>query len=319
MMPPRRVIRIGAEPRRPAAARQHAVPRETVCAARRARLPAAGALLALCVWLAACSAPPPKPPSTAQAMAQAQSQNGGRALRRGDLDGALAAYTEALAAADSVEDFDAAGTQLLNLALVHARLGQTSAAHARLDRILNAPQRYSDALQGQAAARKALLLLDAGSHGIAMHWADRAHAHCPEPCPLTPAMTNLRAFIALERGELQRATGMAARSAELAEDHKLPAERANALRLQGRAQTRLGQTGPAAAALAQALAIDRELGLPERIALDLLYAGENEARRGDATAAREFFERGLQVSSAARLGALSETLRARIAGAAPAR
>lgn len=268
--------------------------------------------LVLCLGLAACSAPPSKPPSAAQVAAQAQAQNGGRALRRGDLEGALAAYTEALAAADSVEDFDAAGTQLLNLALVHARLGQAGAAQARLDRILNAPQRYSDTLQGQAAARKALLLLDAGAHGIAMHWADRAQAHCPEPCALTPAMTNLRAFIALERGDAQRAAGMAARAAELATDHGLPAERANALRLQGRAQTRLGQTGPAAQALAQALIIDRDLGLPERIALDLMYAGENEAQRGDAAAARDFFERALQVSVAARLGALSDALRARL-------
>jgi tetratricopeptide (TPR) repeat protein len=260
-----------------------------------------------------------KPPSAAQAQAQAQAQNGGRALRRGDLDGALAAYTEALAAADSVEDFDAAGTQLINLALVHARLGQTSAAHARLDRILNAPQRYNDTLQGQAAARKALLTLDAGSHGFALHWADRAQAHCPEPCALTPAMTNLRAFVALERGELQRAAGMAARSAELAADHKLPAERANALRLQGRALTRMGQAAAAAPVLAQALEIDRELGLPERIALDLMYAGENEERRGDKAAASEFFERALQVSVAARLTGLSETLRARAGKMAPAR
>ncbi len=296
-MPLHPVTRPAAELRHPAAA---------------ARLPAVAALLALFALLAACSSPPVKPPSAAQATAQAQAQNGGRALRRGDLDGALAAYTEALAAADSVEDFDAAGVQLLNLALVQARLGQTAAAHARLDRILNAPQRYGDVLQGQAAARKALLLLDAGSHGIAMHWADRAQAHCPEPCPLTPAMTNLRAFIALERGELQRAAGMAARSAELATDHGLPAERANALRLQGRALTRLGQPVAAAAVLAQALVLDRELGLPERIALDLLYAGENEAQRGDRNAAREFFERALQVSTAARLSALSESLRTRL-------
>ena len=268
--------------------------------------------LVLVVLLAACSSPPSRPVNPAQTTAQAQSQNGARALRRGDLDGALAAYTEALTAADSVEDFDTAGTQLLNLALVHAKLGQVDAAHARLDRILNAPQRYSETLQGQAAARKALLLLDAGAHGTAMHWADRAQAHCPEPCMLTPVMTNLRAFIALERGDAQRAAGMAARSAELAAAAGLAAEQANALRLQGRAQTRLGGTALAAQVLAQALHLDRELGLPERIALDLMYAGENEERRGETAAAREFFERALQVSLAARLGTLSESLRSRL-------
>jgi tetratricopeptide (TPR) repeat protein len=270
-----------------------------------------------CGLIGACSAPPGRPANAAQASAQAASQNGARALRRGDLPAALAAYGEALAAAESVEDFDAGGTSLLNLALVHARLGQVEAAQARLDRIVNAPQRYSDTLQGQAAARKALLLLDSGSHGTAMHWADRAQAHCPEPCSLTPAMTNLRAYVALERGEAQRAAGMAARAAELAAAAGLAAEQANALRLQGRAQTQLGNAAGAAQALARALTLDRELGLPERIALDLLYAGENEVRRGDAAAARDFFERAIQVSQAAKLP-LTETLRARLEKIGPA-
>ena len=259
----------------------------------------------------ACSSPPVKPVTSAQASTQAQSQNGARALKRGDLNGALAAYGEALAAAESVEDFDASGTQLLNLAAVHARLGQLDAAHARLDRIVNAPQRYSETLLGQAAARKALLYLDSGSHGTAMRWADRAQAGCPEPCNLTPAMTNVRAYIALERGDFQRAAGMAARAAELAAAAGLTAEQANSLRLQGRAETGLGNTTPAAEALARALQIDRELGLPERIALDLMHSGENEERRGQTAAAREFYERALQVSVAAGIPKLAEALRVR--------
>ena len=262
--------------------------------------------------LSACSAPPIKAPSAAQTNAQAFSLNGARALRRGDLTAALAAYNEALAAAESVEDFDAAGTNLLNLAAVHARLGQADAAHSRLDRIVNAPQRYSETQQGQAAARKALLYLDSGAHGTAMHWADRAQATCPEPCNLTPAMTNVRAFVALERGDLQRATGMAARAAELAAAAGLAAEQANSLRLQGRAETRLGNTTPAAEVLARALQIDRQLGLPERIALDLMHAGENEERRGQMAAAREFYERAMQVSTAASLPKLVDELRTRL-------
>ena len=262
--------------------------------------------------LSACSAPPIKAPNAAQTSAQTLSLNGARALRRGDLTAALAAYNEALAAAESVEDFDAAGTNLLNLAAVHAKLGQADAAHARLDRIGNAPQRYSETQQGQAAARKALLYLDSGAHGTAMHWADQAQAACPEPCNLTPAMTNVRAFVALERGDLQRAAGMAARAAELAAAAGLAAEQANSLRLQGRAETRLGNTTPAAEVLARALQIDRELGLPERIALDLMHAGENEERRGQMAAAREFYERAMQVSTAASLPKLVDELRTRL-------
>ncbi len=262
--------------------------------------------------LAACSSPPIKPTNAAQTSAQAFSLTGARALRRGDLTSALAAYNEALAAAESVEDFDATATSLLNLAAVHARLGQADAAHARLDRIVNAPQRYSEMQQGQAAARKALLFLDSGAPGTAMRWADRAQAGCPEPCNLTPTMTNVRAYIALERGDFQRAAGMAARAAELAGAAGLTAEQANSLRLQGRAETGLGNTTQAADVLARALQIDRELGLPDRIALDLLHAGENEERRGQAAAAREFYERALQVSVAAGLPKTADEVRARL-------
>ncbi|MFZ2649032.1 MAG: hypothetical protein WA210_02900, partial [Burkholderiaceae bacterium] len=88
------------------------------------------------------------------------------------------------------------------------------------------------------------------------------------------------------------------------------AEQANALRLLGRASTKAGKTEEAAQALSRALQIDRELGLPERIALDLMHSGENEERRGQAAAAREFYERALQVSLAAGLPTLVDALRA---------
>ena len=272
--------------------------------------------------LASCSSPPPKPPSAAQASAQTFNLNGARALRRGDLNAALAAYGEALAASDSVEDFEGSGNALLNLALVHARLAQSDpanarqqldAAHARVDRILTAPQRYSDTLRGQAATRKAMLYLDTQAHGLALHWADQARAVCTDPCPLAPTLANLRAFVALERGEVARALDQASRAAELSKALGNESEHANALRLLGRASTHVGKTDEAASALARALAIDRELGLPERIALDLMHSGENEERRGQASAARDFYERALNVASAAGIIPLADALRARLA------
>ncbi len=277
----------------------------------RVRVLAAVAALATAL-LAACSSPPPRPPSAAQASAQAHHLTGARALRRGDLNAALAAYGDALAASDSVEDFEGSATALLNLALVHARLGQLDAAHARVDRILTAPQRYSDAQRGQAATRKAMLYLDTKSYGMALQWADQARGVCGDPCLLAPTLANLRAFVALERGEFERAADQARRAAALAAALGQPTEHANALRLLGRANTRTGKTEDAAQALAQALQMDRELGLPERIALDLMHAGENEERRAQPAAARDFYERALNVASAAGITPLVTSLRARL-------
>lgn len=261
----------------------------------------------LAALLAACGSPP-RPLSPPQAAVLSAQQTGNRALARGDLSGALAAYRQALRAAESVEDFEGVATAHLNMAAVHARAGRAAEADAELNQVLDTPQRFPVPLLQQAAARKALAALDAGHASEAMGWADRAQEGCVGPCPLAPAMDNLRAAIALQNGDATRAASLAARAAAASTG----AEHANALRLQGRAYTRAGDTTAAAAALAQALAEDRALGLPERIALDLFFAGENEDRRGQRAASRDFYERALQVSRAAGLTELAERASARL-------
>lgn len=263
------------------------------------------ALALAAALLAGCGTPaPPLPPP--QATLQAQQQAGARALVRGDLPTATAAYRRALAAAESVEDFDGIAVARLNLATVLLRQGRAAEAEAQVDALLAAPQRYPLPRLQQASARKALSALDAGRPAEALAWAERAEAGCAAPCELSPAMDNLRAAWALQRGDAALAATLASRAAVQARAHGPRTELANALRLHGRALTAAGDTAAAAALLAQALEEDRALGLPERIALDLLHAAENEQRRGDATAARAFYERALQVSRAAGLGPLAE-------------
>ena len=268
------------------------------------------ALVALLV--AGCSSPPARTTNTAHEAALALNQRAARALQRGDKLQALALYEQALTVADSVEDFDTGGATLLNLAAVHARLGQTAQAHQRVDRILRSRSRYAGALQAQAAARKALLYLDAPDLAAALQWTDKAEAGCAAPCALAATLTDVRAHVALERGDAAAAAALAVRASAQAESAQQSAEQANAQRLLGRAQMRLGDHVAAAAALQRALDIDRALGLPERIALDLLHAGDNEQRRGQKPAARDFFERALQVGQAAGLARQVEAAQARL-------
>lgn len=278
------------------------------------RLPVAPLLMTLLLMalLGACGSPP-RPANAPQAALQSAQQAGGRALARGDLAAALAAYRQALAAAESVEDFEGTATARLNLAAVHTRAGRPAEAEAQLDALLATPQRYPAALQQQAAARKALLALDTGRASDALAWAGRAEAGCPAPCAVAPAMDNLRAALALQQGQAAQAEALAVRAAAQAAAAGLPAEQANAWRLQGRALTLRGDTTAAATVLAQALDADRALGLPERIALDLIHAAENEDRRQQPAAARAFYERALQVSRAAGLAPLAERAAARLA------
>ncbi len=266
----------------------------------------------LALGLTACGATsrPLNPPQTALQAAQLA---GGRALARNDFVAALAAYQQALAAAESVEDFEGTATARLNLAAVWARLARPDEAEAQLDRLLAAPQRYPAALLQQAAARKALASFDSARDADALAWADRAQAGCAAPCAVAAAMDNLRAALALQQGDAAQALLLARRAATQAMSSELRAEHANALRLQGRALTMNKDTTAAAAVLAQALDEDRALGLPERIALDLMHAAQNEEQRGQVGAARAFYERALQVSRAAGLTVLAERLAARLA------
>jgi tetratricopeptide (TPR) repeat protein len=275
------------------------------------------ALLAAALLAAGCGSPAPRMVNAPHEAALATGQRAARALQRGQIAQALALYEQALAAADSVEDFDTSGAMLLNLALVHGRLNQPREAHRRVDRVLAAPARYAGALQSQAAARKSLLHLDAREGPLALQWADKAQAACGSPCGLAPLLANVRGQVAFDAGDGAQAAAQAARAAELAAAAGQQTEQANALRLLGRARSRLGDHAGAAAALQRALDIDRALGLPDRIVLDLLYAGDNAAAQGQISAAREFFDRALQVATAADLPAGVQAARTRLQALPP--
>jgi tetratricopeptide (TPR) repeat protein len=267
-------------------------------------------VVAAAVLLVACGSTQP-PQNPAQRSASTLAQAGARAWARGDAAQARASYERALAAAESVEDFDLAGAMLLNLALVQGASGDLAGGFARVDRIIAAPQRYGATMVARASTRKALLYLDVPDADAALTWAERAQGACGTPCPLDATLNNLRAHVALQRDDANGALQWSTRAVALADEQS--AERANGLRLTGRAQRQLGQYDAAATALAQALAIDRKLGSSDRVALDLIAAAENEAARGDVAAAREFYARALEVYTAAGNTQAADGLRQRLA------
>ena len=252
-----------------------------------------------CFLLAACGSPAGRGPSPADETARAQNQAGTRSLASGNLTGALAQYRSSLAVAESVENFELAGANLLNIAVVHERLGQWNESHAAADKILSAPLLYGSQTVTGAAARKAFVHLDQGDATAALRWADAAERDCAPPCSPLAALENLRAHIALEHGQTDKAIAHASRAAGLSTAPAMEAELANAQRLLGRAFTRANQFVDSAQSLTSALVIDRRLGLTARIALDLLYAGDNEMRRNEKAGARHFYERAAAVSAAA--------------------
>ncbi len=260
--------------------------------------------------LVACAVPPERPASAAQRQAVDASQRAARALQYGDLALARNLYLSALAAAQALQDPALTGAALLNLTLVDARRGDLPAAHQHVDLLL-ADRQQSAALLARAAARKALLLLDDQQPEAALAWAAQARRGCAMPCALAPVLDNLQAHVALLRGDAAGALALAHRAASMAAATQQPGEQASAMRLVGRAATRLGDGTQAAEALATALQLDRQLGQPDRIALDLLYAADNEVSRGNTMLADVLYKRAATVYAAIGDARSADDLRAR--------
>jgi tetratricopeptide (TPR) repeat protein len=251
--------------------------------------------------LAGCGSVPPQ--SDADARRERQSDVGERAQRaigRGEVGRAAGYYREALRIAEATEDFPAIGVYALNLAATYQALDETVLAQGALEKVLAEPARFERALVVEAAGRRALLALQARQLDTAEEWLGRAERDCvPASCKVQVALQNLRGQLLLEGGNAAaaRTAMIPALAGARAEGNQ--EEEANALRVDGRAAARLGEHGAAVTALNRALALDKQLGLPRKIALDLIELAEVEIARGERAAAREYAQRALAVSRAA--------------------
>jgi len=246
--------------------------------------------------LGACAARPVPPPL--QERANQFNEDGRKAYLRGDRDAAVRAFELALAAAQSGDDADGIAMSRLNLARVEQARGNEGAAYRQLDALLDssAVPAMPPKWRAEAAARKALLLVDAGKDASAL--LDNAQAWCSNECPAAAMIANLRARVAADAGDHERALAVAAVALAAAQKAGSAAEEANALRTSGRARLAKGEAAMAAIAFAQALEADKREGRPERIYADLMLLGETALRLSQRPQATDFFRRAEQVAKA---------------------
>ncbi len=254
-------------------------------------------LLCLLAVLQACSTAKDAPNAVQQRAVQ-QAQLGARAVARADYAQARVMYEQALAGAESIEDFPHIATLLINLAWVQSRLGDHAAALLRLDRVESSPLRFGPLMVARASTRRALLLIELSRLEQATQAADRASAACAAPCELSATLANVRAQIALQQGQVGAGLQQAQAAFDEAQRTAQVTEQINALRWLGKARSLSGQTTHAADDLTRALGLAQRLGLPERIAAVLIEAGDNQARASRPELAREYFERALKVYQA---------------------
>jgi Tfp pilus assembly protein PilF len=271
-------------------------------------------VLLFIVFATACSAPP-KPSTAARQEAALEANRKGEAyVRHGDLENAARSYREALRFSQALEDADGIAANAINLSIVRQRQGRFADARASLAAVLDQRNlKFSSARLAEVSLRQALLDLDDKNLAGADDWMAKATGHCAERCPAGAAIENVRAQLALRAGRTDAAF-LAARSAhDASRASGDQAEQANALRLLGIVGLKNGDAASARQHLEQALAIDRELGAPRKIALDLLALGQAAALGGDRESARAYYARALAVGEADRDVAVAAEARALLA------
>lgn len=261
-----------------------------------------------------CSAPP-KPSTAARQEAALEANRKGEAyVRHGELENAARSYREALRFSQALEDAEGIAANAINLSIVRQRQGRFADARASLAAVLDQRNlKFSSARLAEVSLRQALLDLDEKNLAGADDWLAKATGHCAERCPAGAAIHNVRAQLALQAGRTDAAF-LAARSAhDASRASGDQAEQANALRLLGIVGLKNGEAASARQHLEQALAIDRELGAPRKIALDLLALGQAAALGGDRESARAYYARALAVGEADRDVAVTAEARALLA------
>lgn len=256
----------------------------------------------LLLLLTACGSPPVKNSTAARQEAVIEANRRGEAyVRRGELENAARSYREALRLSQSLEDPDGIAANAISLSIVRQRQGRFADARLSLGAILEQPNlRFASSRLAEASLRHALLDLDEGRFAAAEKWLSQSSQYCGERCPLSAAIHNTRAQLALQAGRVDAAAAAARSAHDAARAAGDRAELANALRMLGISSLHRSDAAAARAHLEQALALDRELGAPRKIALDLLALGRAAALAGDRDAARAYYTRALAVSEADR-------------------
>jgi tetratricopeptide (TPR) repeat protein len=245
-----------------------------------------------------------KAPLTNTSLAQsrlAEAETRAAALvKSGDFSGAARHYGEALRIATTLENADAIAANAINLSVVQQWLGQDAEARSALAAVLDDPRTaFSERRKLQAELRRAILELAGGNIGAAAIWAGQADRRCAATnCEYAATILNVRAQVELDSGHAAEAARLAQAAADRSRGSANRAENANALRTLGRARQARGEPAAALAPLRQALEIDREIGDPRKILADLAELARAADAAGDATAAKDYKERGLAVSRA---------------------
>lgn len=255
----------------------------------RVRVRPGGVLL--CMLLAGCAGGMPQPSESHRRIADLN-ERALMSVEKNRLDDTRRLLDEALGLATALDDDGQQALTLLNLARLERRLGRLEQA----TRLLERGRRHAGATGYAAdlAQETALVLLTGGQTAEARRWAEIALQE--ERGEMTARRLNLLSRIALRQEDRAAALAYAEQALEKTGSRELLAEeRANALRTIGRLRGEEQRFAEAEKLLLEALALDRRLERPAKIAADLEALAALMERTGDTPRSDDYRQRAARV------------------------
>jgi tetratricopeptide (TPR) repeat protein len=255
--------------------------------------------ISLAFMLAGCGSPMP-PQSARHEQAIQANHQGESAFYRGDYSHALAYFNEALRIDTSIENVDGIATNRINLARTALAVNDDEQAQRHLDQLLKSTtMQYPPTQLAQASALQATRLFMHGNLNEALAYVDKGRAWCGSDCTAAASLSLLRAQIALRAAHADAAIEYASDALRRTDGRLHAEEKANALRVIGEAWMQKKDVEAAIARFEQALALDREAGLPHKIGIDLMHLAKASKLAHRLDDANTYFRRAAAVRSAA--------------------
>lgn len=221
-------------------------------------------------------------------------QNAAKAMEKGDYEKALAYYMEALKVNRSIENTEGIAVNLINIAVLYQKKGNTSGAHEFVDIAFSMPD-ISNEIRSDAAYEKARIYLKGNNTAKAKEWVNKSLS-------LNKGLNegsrwNLMGRISFAEGKYDEAAAMANTALNFNRENKQRAEESNSLRLMAEINAQKGIYSESKAHYMKALGIDKELGNSKKIAMTLRGVGTLSLRQGHFQDAVMFYMRAYDVSS----------------------
>jgi hypothetical protein len=252
------------------------------------RVFACGLMLAT-VFIAACASPASSKDDNATSnalvkTAQNLERRAAQSFAVGEFDSAAASYESAALVYETLALPEPQARARLSQARALADAGRTEPALALVTALLQAPAGLGVDALATAYGRAAALSLGTDLPKAQAYVQDAAKA-CANTCAQSSAISTLRARTELAAKQPVAAVASASAALAAAQNNN---DRANALRARAQANAALAAHAQVLPDAQQALAFDQDLGLPERVLVDLQLLQAASAALGDTASTARY-------------------------------